>query len=181
MNKDVTLKQVLLEQAEATYDITEILFQQVGDEDLPWKPGSGKNWMTTGQLLMHCASFGCGKAIQGFVKGDWGLPENADPEDMEATNHVPPASAMPAVDSVTEALELLTKDRILAFQCLKDINEDQLLAERFAAPWGGPELTLFQHLLLMIQHLAQHKGQLFYYLKLIGRDVDTGNLWGNPD
>jgi hypothetical protein len=30
----------------------------------------------------------------------------------------------------------------------------------------------------MIRHLAQHKGQLFYYLKLMGRDVDSSDLWG---
>ena len=30
----------------------------------------------------------------------------------------------------------------------------------------------------MIAHLAQHKGQLFYYLKLMGKDVKTDDLWG---
>jgi hypothetical protein len=30
----------------------------------------------------------------------------------------------------------------------------------------------------MIQHLAQHKGQLFYYLKLQGKPVNTAHLWG---
>jgi hypothetical protein len=30
----------------------------------------------------------------------------------------------------------------------------------------------------MLAHLAQHKGQLFYYLKLMGRPVHTGHLWG---
>jgi hypothetical protein len=27
-------------------------------------------------------------------------------------------------------------------------------------------------------HLAQHKGQLFYYLKLQGKPVNTTDLWG---
>jgi hypothetical protein len=30
----------------------------------------------------------------------------------------------------------------------------------------------------MVQHLDSHKSQLFYYLKLMGRDVNTMNLWG---
>jgi uncharacterized damage-inducible protein DinB len=47
------------------------------------------------------------------------------------------------------------------------------------APWGGPECTLFQHLLHMVDHLAQHKGQLFYYMKLMGKDVNTSDLWGD--
>jgi uncharacterized damage-inducible protein DinB len=46
------------------------------------------------------------------------------------------------------------------------------------APWGGPGASLFQHLLHMVAHLAQHKGQLFYYLKLMGKDLKTGDLWG---
>jgi hypothetical protein len=30
----------------------------------------------------------------------------------------------------------------------------------------------------MVGHLNQHKGQLFYYLKLQGKDVNTMHLWG---
>jgi uncharacterized damage-inducible protein DinB len=40
--------------------------------------------------------------------------------------------------------------------------------------------SLFEHLLRMIAHLAQHKGQLFYYLKLMGKEVNTSDLWGGP-
>jgi hypothetical protein len=30
----------------------------------------------------------------------------------------------------------------------------------------------------MIDHLGQHKGQLFYYLKLRGQNVNTADLYG---
>ena len=60
MEAAMTLKQVLLEEAEATYSIAEKLFRLVADEELSWKPTTGRNWMSVGQLLMHCASFGCG-------------------------------------------------------------------------------------------------------------------------
>lgn len=178
MKTRITLMDVLLEEAEVTYAITEKLFRRVADSELSWKPTTGKNWMTVGQLLMHCASFGCGKAVQGFVKGDWGTPEGIKPEDLDAEQHVPPAAALPSVESVEQALELLANDRKLALQCIGEVEEAKLLAERLTAPWGGPEFSLFQHLLLMIAHLAQHKGQLFYYLKLMGKDLNTGDLWG---
>jgi len=29
-----------------------------------------------------------------------------------------------------------------------------------------------------VNHLLSHKGQLFYYLKLQGREVNTMHLWG---
>jgi hypothetical protein len=172
------LKDVLLKEAEETYLITEKLFHRVADDELSWKPATGKDWMTVGQLMMHCASFGCGKAIQGFVKGDWGLPAGARLEDLGAEDHVPPPAALPSVESVEHALGLLAEDRNLTVSCIVEAEEGELLGEAFTAPWGGPKLPLFHHLLRMVAHLAQHKGQLFYYLKLMGKEVDTKDLWG---
>jgi uncharacterized damage-inducible protein DinB len=178
MEAAMTLRQVLLEEAEATYSIAERLFRRVADEELAWTPATGGNWMSIGQLLMHCASFSCGKAIQGFVEGDWGLPEDSGIDALKSEDHVPPAAALPSVVSLEQALELLARDRRLAASCIEAAAEGNLLDRSVAAPWGGPEVSLFQHLLHMVAHLAQHKGQLFYYLKLMGKDVDTGDLWG---
>jgi len=174
----MTLTRILLEEAETTYATAERLFLRVTNAELSWRPAQGSNWMTMGQLLMHCAAYGCGKAIQGFVRGDWGLPENKEAGNSDADLHVPPAEALPAFESVDQALELLAQDRKLALTCIADSNEADLLTRRLTAPRGGPETPLFQHLLRMIEHLAQHKGQLFYYLKLMGKDVRTSNLWG---
>lgn len=174
----MTPKQVLLEEAEATYSIADRLFRRVADGELPWKPATGRNWMSMGQLLMHCASFGCGKAIQGFIKGDWGLPEGSGIDAVTTEAHVPPVAALPTVVSVKQARELLARDRTLTIACIESADERELLGRCIVAPWGGPAASLFQHLLHMIAHLAQHKGQLFYYLKLMGKDVDTSDLWG---
>lgn len=170
----MTLTEVLLAEAEENYAITERLMRRVSDDELTWTPSTGKNWMTMGQLLMHLASVGCGKAVRGFVTGDWG----AAIEDSAEQDHVPPAEALPSADSVRQALELLATDREVAVSSIQAAGEANLLDRKLTAPWGGPELSLFQHLLRMIAHLAQHKGQLFYYLKLMGRDVNTGDLWG---
>ncbi len=172
MQTTLTLKQALLEQATTTYDLTGRLFARVADGDLPWRPATGRNWMTVGQLLLHCARYGCGLAVVGFVTGDWG---EASPESAE---HVPAAGELPSVTSVAEAVELLAEDRRLTLECLGALDERALALPAPAPPWGGPERTLFQQLELMIAHLAQHKGQLFYYLKLMGRDVNTADLWG---
>jgi uncharacterized damage-inducible protein DinB len=85
---------------------------------------------------------------------------------------------LPSVKNVDQALELLAKDKSLALSCIAEAGKRNLLGRRFAAPWGGPEVSLFQHLLHMVAHLAQHKGQLFYYLKLMGMDLKTDDLWG---
>ena len=175
----MTLKEVLVNEAATVYSITEKLFAQVSSKELLWTPSTGKNWMTIGQLMMHCANYGCGKAIQGFVRGDWGLPEGTKMEDLNEENHIPVQSELPGVQSVEEAFNLLENDKKLALNCIREVDETKLLNDIFVAPWGGPKFTLFQHLLHMIAHLVQHKGQLFYYLKLKGKNVNTSDLWGD--
>ncbi len=176
----MTLNDVLTQEAEVTYTVTRQLFRRVSDADLGWRPATeGVGWMTMGQLLMHCAAYGCGKAVQAFVTGDWGSVAGGEGvEAAEAAAHLPPASALPTVESVEQALALLEEDRTLTLRWIASAGADELLGARQAAPWGGSPLTLFQHLLHMIAHLAQHKGQLFYYLKLMGHDVRTPDLWG---
>lgn len=174
----MTLTDILMKEIETTYIITERLFHRVSNNELTWTSPMGKNWMTLGQLMMHCASYSCGKAIQGFVKGDWGLPKGIELDDLSAENHIPSTTMLPSVESVEQASELLAKDKNLAFSCIAEVDETKLLDKAFVAPWGGPKFLLFQHLLHLIAHLAQHKGQLFYYLKLMGKDLNTKDLWG---
>ncbi len=178
MNTGITLKQILLKDAETAYTVTEALFHKVDNSELSWKPATGTNWMTVGQLLMHCASYGCGQAVQGFVEGDWGMPDGIEAGTAGTEQQFPPASELPGVESVEQALDLLMKDRSITLRCLGEAEEADLLSKRLIAPWGGSEMSLFQHLHMMIAHLAQHKGQLFYYLKIMGKDVDTFDLWG---
>lgn len=179
MKTSITLKQVLLEEAEKTYKTTEKLFQKVDDRELDWKPKTGKNWMTVGQLLMHTAKYGCGLAVQGFIKGDWGPVGEEAPEDQDTAHTLPKAEDLPFVDSVDQAIDFLKDDQRLAMDCLREVDDAKLLSNRLVAPWGGLDMSLFQHLLMMITHLAQHKGQLFYYLKLMGKEVDSSDLWGD--
>lgn len=168
---------LLRKNAEHMYKTTEQLFHLVDSDALAWKPATGSNWMTTGQLLLHCTN-ACGPCIKGFVTGDWGLPEGASFEDLPPDAMLPPAERMPAVSSVQEALDLLAKDRQVALKYIAEVGEENLFSKRMIAPWGGPESTLFEHIYDMIGHLGQHKGQLYYYLKLQGRPVNTMNLWG---
>ena len=71
-----------------------------------------------------------------------------------------------SAESVDEALRLLAEDKAMTMKLFADAGDDRLANERSSAPWGGPERTLFQHCNEMFGHLGQHKGQLFYYLKL---------------
>jgi hypothetical protein len=162
------------------YKATDNLMAMVSDDELAWKPASGENWMTTGQLLMHLTN-ACGACCQGFVTGDWGLPEGMDLSDIPPEEMLPPAEKLPTVESVAGARRLLTADMELGLRMVSEAGEDRLDNEMLRAPWDGPECgdrRLGEHLFGMVQHLATHKAQLFYYLKLQGKNVNTHHLWG---
>ncbi|MFQ5350278.1 MAG: DinB family protein, partial [Thermoanaerobaculia bacterium] len=163
---------------EYLYRVTGGLFDQVDDGDLGWKPATGENWMTTGQLLHHIAT-GNGPGFKGFVTGDWGMPEGMDLADMSPEEMLPPAEKMPSVVSVEQAMTMLAEDQTLAAEVLAGLDEEELATRELAAPWNpGEAFCLGRHLLHSIRHTLQHKGQLFYYLKLQGKAVNTQHLWG---
>ncbi len=170
--------QLLKDEVETTYAATLKLLDKVDPDSLGWKPKSGNNWMTSGQLLMHITS-ACGGACRAFVTGDWGLPPGVKMEDLPPEEMLPPAEKMPAIGSVAEARKLLLEDKAVAVQMIDQAGEHDLANKKMAAPWApGMEYALGRHLLQMVQHLGTHKGQLFYYLKLQGKPVSTVDLWG---
>ncbi len=171
------LTDLLKQEVEGMYHAAEGVFKLAEGTDLNWKPATGKNWMTTGQAMHHCTN-ACGMCVKGFVTGDWGLPEGVSYETMPEDMAMPPAEKMPTVKSVAEALELLRKDKAVALAMIDQAGEANLLTKVSSAPWGGPPMTLFQHIQHMIGHLGTHKAQVFYYLKLQGKEVNTMHLYG---
>jgi uncharacterized damage-inducible protein DinB len=165
---------LLKSEIESTYRATENLLDLVDDEALDWRPATGSNWMTTGQLLKHITE-ACGVSVRGFITGDWGLPEGTDMSDLSPEDMLPPAEALPSIESVAAAKQALAADKQLALSMLADTPD---LEEPTAAPWDPSEVPLGQRLLQMVDHLKQHKAQLFYYLKLQGNPVNTTHLWG---
>jgi uncharacterized damage-inducible protein DinB len=174
----VNWTQLLTSEIESTYATTARLLNKVDPDGLDWKPESGGNWMTVGQLLKHISN-ACGGACKGFVTGDWGLPAGTKLEDLSPEEMLPPAEKMPSIGSVEEAQKLLLEDKTIALNMIGQAGENDLANKEIAAPWApGVEYALGRHLLQMVQHLDRHKGQLFYYLKLQGKPVNTADLWG---
>jgi hypothetical protein len=165
---------------ETAYPTSDALMAKLSDKELAWKPATGTNWMTVGQLLMHMTT-ACGFCCRGFVTGDWGMPPGMDIKDIPPEEMIPPAEKMPTVDSVAEARKKLAEDKVLAMQMIEQAGEKDLSGKLLTAPWepAGKPKPLGQYLLGMILHLNGHKAQLFYYLKLMGKPVNTHDLWGS--
>jgi hypothetical protein len=180
MSAPLTWTTLITKAIDATYPVADNLMGLCDDDALDWKPATGTNWMTTGQLLMHLTS-ACGLCCQGFVTGDWGMPEGVDYADIPPEDMLPKADTLPAIASVAEARRLLAADRELALRMVAEAGEERLQNEMSRAPWASPDCAdscLGEHLFAMVNHLAAHKHQLFYYLKLQGHDVNTMHLWG---
>lgn len=164
--------QLLTDEIDAAYNATDGLMKLAAKLPLDWKPATGANWMTTGQLLMHLTN-ACGHCCEGFVKGSWPMPKDAKPGDM-----LPAAERMPSAKSVASARKLLAADKALALAMIEKAGEKSLGTRKVTAPWNPTPKLLGRQCLEMVEHLASHKSQLFYYLKLQGVPVHTGNLWG---
>ncbi|MGA1871630.1 MAG: DinB family protein [bacterium] len=170
-------KELLTREIDYTYKATCGLLDLLSDEDIEWKPSTGSNWMTTGQLLMHLTN-ACGSCFKGFVTGDWGVPEGVDINNLPPEEMLPPAEKMPTIKSLSETKELLSDDKKLAIDMLDRCSEEELGNKPTPAPWDQSPMILGHRLLRMIGHLNQHKIQLYYYLKLQGKPVNTRHLYG---
>ena len=169
--------EMLVAEADDAYRCADNLMTMVEDGDLDWKPATGDNWMTVGQLLRHMGS-ACGMTSKGFVTNDWGMPENVDPSEMPPDEMLPPAEALLATDSVTAARKALAADKRLTLEMIEAAAER--MEDPAPAPWDQHQAPtpLGRQLLGMINHLNNHKAQLFYYLKLQGKPVNTLHYYG---
>jgi hypothetical protein len=169
--------ELLKREIENNYGVTEKMMGLVDEDKLDWRPSTGSNWMTTGQLLRHLTD-ACGMACRGLVTGDWGLPDGFDPSDLKPEEMLPAAEKMPSISSVAEAKRLLAEDKKVALDMVAESGEEDLAGRIAPAPWDPTEMILGHRLLQMVGHLGHHKSQLFYYLKLQGKSVNTSHLWG---
>lgn len=168
--------ELLKPETETAFTTTLALLDQVDHGRLDWKPPTGSNWLTTGQLLKHIGD-GCGAACRAFLTGDWGLPEGVKIKDFKPEEMLPPAEKLPTTGSVDEVRKLLVEDKTLTIHMIDQAGKEVLANRELAAPWTpGVARVLGWHYLQMIQHLDRHKGQPFYYLKLQGKLVITGDL-----
>ena len=92
---------------------------------------------------------------------------------------LPPAEVLPSADSVLAARDALADDKQVALDAVARAGEDKLDGEKVAPPWEPDGARCYgEQFMGMVMHLQLHKSQPFYYLKLMGRDVNTKHMWG---
>lgn len=173
----MNLVELLASQIDDTYRATDDLMALVSDADLDWSPNHGTNWWTVGQLLRHM-TVSCGIWCKGFATDVWDDAGDVDPTKIPEGAQLPPAKAYRSIENVATARRELEKDKAMALHVLSQTSPEELANRTAVAPWNPTPRILALRLLDMIRHLESHKSQLFYYLKLMGKPVHTGNLWG---
>lgn len=169
--------ELITSRMEENFAVTDNLMAMVKDEELGWKPATGDNWMTVGQLLLHLTT-ACGMCCKGFATGEWDMPEMVDDGDTSHEGMLPSADKLPTLSSVAQAREALAADKAVALAVVAEAGEEDLASRMVGAPWDPDETkALGRYMLEMVDHLGIHKAQLFYYLKLMGRPVNTMTLW----
>ena len=170
---------LLKKQVEDSYGATLAMLDLVDETALDWKPATGDNWMTMGQLLRHL-EHSCGLIAACFVANDWSVlaefAESGGEPDPETG--LLPASAMSPCENIAAARAAIEVDKAKALAAIDEAGEERIINEEGVAPWNPTPRTLGFNLLECVQHLNSHKAQLFYYLKLQGKPVHTGTLWG---
>ena len=105
------------------------------------------------------------------------MPAHSDMHDKTTEKNLPPAEKLKSVATLEEALALLATDRQTALDAVAHCSEEDLFSRLAPAPWDPTPVNLGKRLLSMIDHFNQHKAQLFYYLKLQGKPVNTMHLY----
>ena len=156
-----------LKYVEGTYKAARGLIQLTPDNKLDFKPKDGL--MTVAQVLKHLAS-SLGASLSMAVNNSW--PEIPEEEML------PPAEKMPKSNSAAEALEEIDRDWELLKQEFEKITDGEFNQNEINVPWMPFPMTLVEFMMQAMEHLSNHRMQLFTWLKLSGEELNTGHLYG---
>ena len=152
---------------EGIYKATRGLIQLTPDDKLGFKPKEGL--MTVAQVLKHLAT-SLGASLAMAVKNDW--------PDIPEDEMLPAADKMPASQSAAEALGEIEQDWEILQQEMEKITDGEFNQNRINVPWMPVPMTLVEYMMQAMEHISNHRMQLFIWLKLAGQDLNTAHLYG---
>jgi len=164
MTKDEYLKFT-----EGIFKATRGLIKLTPEEKLDFKPMDGL--MTIGQVIKHLTD-ALGASFSMAIHNSWpDIPE----EDM-----LPPAEKLPKSNSIEEAMNEIDQDWELLKEELGKISDEIFNEKKINVPWVPFPMTLLEYMMQAMEHVSNHRMQLFIWLKLSGEKLNTGHLYGMP-
>ncbi len=156
--------QEFVQYAESLHPPTLKLISLAPAGKLDWRPAPG-NYMTLGQLLHHlamCPGILVAAVNNAFPPAD--AFEKFIQEDLKNTK-TPEAAQREASRGWEEAKAAIS-----------GLSEADFQKRMVTVPWGPPT-ALWRVCLSMADHWANHKYQLFFYLKLLDKPVNSATLY----
>ena len=152
---------------EGIFKATRGLIRITPDSKLDYKPR--EDLMTVAQVLKHIAS-GLGASLSMALNNSW--PQ------MPEGEMLPSADKLPKSASVAEALDEIDKDWELLKVEMEKITDGEFEQNKIDVPWMPFPMTLEEFMMQAMEHVSNHRMQLFIWLKLSGEAVHTGHLYG---
>jgi uncharacterized damage-inducible protein DinB len=152
---------------EGIYKATRGIIQLTPDSKLDFKPQAGL--MTIAQILKHISS-SLGASLQMGLTNSW--PK------IPAEEMLPSADKLPKSASAAEALQEIDQDWKLLEQEIEKITDGEFNQNKIDVPWMPFPMTLVEFMMQAMEHLSNHRMQLFIWLKLSGEALNTGHLYG---
>jgi len=146
------------------YRPTATLIGMVPSDKVEWRPGA--TFMSFGQLICHLGG-GLAEEFRCMLTNQWPSMEQMQ-EGMKLEN-IPSCS-------VEQALQKLEKDKTTLREVLDSLSEEDFTHRIVSTPWGM-QGKVERMGIAFLEHVTNHKMQLFTYLKLLGLPVHTGTLY----
>ena len=143
---------------------TEALFRLIPPDKIEWKPT--ENSFTLGQQIAHLSG-ALGVYAHGITRGDWGFKSMR--ERFVQNRHTPSMN-------VEEAVEAMKNGCVEFKAMIGALSEDEFNAGEVDSPQLG-RAPRWRLAMLAVEHHVNHKAEIFMSLKVLGVNVNTGNLY----
>ncbi|MDD8017260.1 MAG: DinB family protein [Bacteroidota bacterium] len=154
-----------LNYAQGTLAPTESLFLLVPSDKIGWKPTERS--FTLGQLMHHMAA-----ALQfnadGIGKNEWALP---------SMRHIFVANRKISTVNVDEALKLYHQSAKIFLDIFSSISDDEFQTGEVDSIQLG-RVQKWRIALFAVDHHLRHMTELFMYLKVLGLNISSKELYG---
>jgi len=163
----MSIKDSLLRNMLHDLTVCQQLHAKLDKKNVDWRPA--ENMRPTIHLMQYLTFIG-GSTVKHFVNPTADRAAAVGPI-MEASKN----SSAVTFDSFPEAIE---REKHEIAKLLENVTEEDLLNKKTYAPWGGPDITLYDALDgITMRYLTAYRHQLFLYAKMCGADINTGDNW----
>ncbi|MEO8512857.1 MAG: hypothetical protein ABI543_04815 [Ignavibacteria bacterium] len=157
-------KQQILSTLEKEVAICKRLFTMIPPSLYDYTPKAG---MRTTLEVLRYLSWCAGSCVENYMEADPGKRKGIYSRNSDYGNTMKPEDFPVRMDEQMEKIKML----------MKDVKDEDLLTKEVLLPWQEPMLLGEALIETAVKWLTGYKMQLFFYMKMNGIELDTGDCW----